>query len=65
MESYQFIGKLARWVLILQEYNFNIVHMASRVNQDVDGLNQNPSSSEEDTIGARWHGEVDLEAMPR
>ncbi len=26
-------------------------------------LSWNPSSSEEDTIGARWHGEVDLEAI--
>jgi hypothetical protein len=28
-------------------------------------LNQNPSSNEEDTIRAHWHGDVDLEAIPR
>jgi len=39
--------------------------MAGKVNQDADGLNQNPNSSEKDTIGAKWHGEVDLKAMPR
>jgi hypothetical protein len=38
--------------------------MADRVNQDAHGLNRNPSSNEEDTIDARWHGEVDLEVVP-
>jgi hypothetical protein len=28
-------------------------------------LNWNPSFNEEDTTCAKWHGEVDLEAMPR
>jgi hypothetical protein len=65
MESDQFTSKLARWVLILQKYNFDIVHMASRVNWDADGLSQNPSFSEEDTIGAKWHGKVDLEVVPK
>jgi len=35
------------------------------VNRDVNGLSQNPSFNEEDMISARWHGEVDLEVMPR
>ncbi len=26
-------------------------------------MNQNPSSNEEDTIRARWHGDVDLEVV--
>jgi hypothetical protein len=64
MESNRPTRKLARWALIFQEYDFNIVHKANRVNQDVDGLSRNPSSSEENTIGARWHGEVDLEVVP-
>jgi len=34
------------------------------LNWDVDGLNWNPSSNEEDTTGAHWHGDVDLEAIP-
>jgi hypothetical protein len=33
------------------------------VNQDVDGLSQNPSFNEEDTTCVRWHGKVDLEAI--
>ncbi len=28
-------------------------------------MSRNLSSNEEDTIGARWHGEVDLEVVPR
>jgi hypothetical protein len=42
MELDQFTGKLARWALILQEYNFDIVHMAYRVNQDADGIKLKP-----------------------
>jgi hypothetical protein len=38
MESNQFIGKLAKWVFILREYNFNIVHMVSKVNHDANSL---------------------------
>ncbi len=65
MESNRFIGKLARWALILPKYDFNVVHKASRVNRDAHGLNRNPSSSEEDTIDTMWHGEVDLEVVLR
>jgi hypothetical protein len=36
-----------------------------KVNWDANGLNQNPSSSKEDTTKARWHGDVDLEVVPR
>ncbi len=56
---------MARWALILQEYDFDIIYRHGRVNRDADGLNQNPSSNEEDTIGACWHGDVDLEAISR
>ncbi len=63
MESNQLIGKLARWALIFQEYNFDIVHKAGKVSRDVNKLNWNPSSNEEDTIRAKWHWEVDLEAI--
>jgi hypothetical protein len=65
MESDQLTRKLVRWAFILHEYDFNIVHKVGRVNRNVNGLNQNPSSSEGDTTGARWHGEVVLEAVPR
>jgi hypothetical protein len=50
-------------VLILHEYNFDIVHKVSKVNWDPNGLCWNPSYSEEDTIGAKWHGEVNLEVV--
>ncbi len=39
-----------------------IVHRVSKVNQHVDGLNQNPSTNE-DITRARWHGDIDLEAI--
>ncbi len=38
--------------------------MVGKVNWDANGLNQNPSSNKEETIKARWHGDVDLEAIP-
>jgi hypothetical protein len=42
MELDQFTCKLPRWARILQEYNFDIVHMASRVNKDADGIKLKP-----------------------
>jgi hypothetical protein len=51
MESYQLIGKLARWAFILQEYDFDIIHKLGRVNKNVDGLSQNPNSNEENATG--------------
>jgi hypothetical protein len=38
MESNCFTRKLAKWALMLQEYNFDIIHRSSKVNHDVDGL---------------------------
>jgi hypothetical protein len=64
VESNFLTRKLAKWALILQKYNFDIIHKVHRVNWDVDGLNQNSSSNEEDTIRAHWHGDVDLEIVP-
>jgi hypothetical protein len=46
------MGKLARWALILQEYDFDVRHRAMIVNKDVDGLSMNPNASDLDTIGA-------------
>jgi hypothetical protein len=59
----RFTRKLTKWALILQEYDFDILHRVGRVNWDVDGLSQNSCSSEEDTTCARWHGEVDLKVV--
>ncbi len=63
MESNRLIGKLARWAFIFQKYNFDIIHKLGKVNWDADGLSWNPSSNKEDTTGARWHGDVDLEVV--
>ncbi len=65
MESNWFTIKLARWTFILQEYDFDIIHRPNRVNQNVNGLSQNPSSNEEDTTGVHWHGDVDLDTILR
>jgi hypothetical protein len=57
MESDKLIGKLARWALILMEYDFKVVHRAGLVNMDADGLSRNPVPSQADATGARWHVE--------
>ncbi|OAE26657.1 hypothetical protein AXG93_3490s1010 [Marchantia polymorpha subsp. ruderalis] len=64
MESDKLTGKLARWALILQEYDFQIVHRSGVANLDADGLNRNPYTTQEDDIGAMWHGEIDEEMVP-
>ncbi len=43
---------------MLQEYNFQVVQHASIINQNVDGLSQNPCISQHDNSKARWHGEI-------
>jgi hypothetical protein len=63
MESYKLTGKLARWALILQEYDFQVVHRPRVANLDVNGLSRNPCTSHEDDTGARWHGKVDEEMV--
>jgi hypothetical protein len=64
MESDKLTRKLARWVLILQEYDFQVVHKLGVTNLDVDGLSRNPCTNQEDNTGARWHGKVDEEMVP-
>jgi hypothetical protein len=58
------MGKLTRWALILQEYDFQVVHRLGVANLNVDGLSRNPCNSQEDDTGAGWHGEVDEEMVP-
>ena len=64
MESDKLTRKLARWALLLQEYDFEVVHKTCVQNLDADGLSLNPSSLQEDLTGARWHGTSDQEAVP-
>ncbi|CAM6108287.1 unnamed protein product [Calypogeia fissa] len=52
-ESSKLTGKLARWALILQEYDFQVVHRAGVANLDADGLSRNPCTSQQDDTGAR------------
>jgi hypothetical protein len=52
MESDKLTGKLARWALILMEYDFKVVHRAGLVNMDADGLSPNPIPSQVDATGA-------------
>jgi hypothetical protein len=40
MELNHSIRKLARWVFILWEYKFNIVHKVDKVNRDANGVSQ-------------------------
>ncbi|CAM6101666.1 unnamed protein product [Calypogeia fissa] len=63
MESSKLIGKLAHWALILQEYDFQVVHRARVANLDADGLIRNPCTSQQDVTRARWHDEVDEEMV--
>ena len=64
IDSDKLTSKLARWALMLQEYQFQVVHRAGLVNLDADGLSRNPCPSQQDTTGARWHGEIDEEMVP-
>ena len=64
MESDKLIGKLVMWILLLQEYDFEVIHRAGITNLDADRLSRNPNYLDENLIGARWHGDCDREAVP-
>ena len=49
MEFDKLTGKLARWALMLQEYDFKVVHRSGLVNMDADELNKNPCPSQKDS----------------
>ena len=59
MELDKLTSKLARWALLLQEYEFEVVHRVGITNLDADGLSRNPSLSNEDLTRVRWHGDCD------
>ena len=64
MESDKLIDKLTKWILLLHEYDFEVVHLLGITNLDTDGFSRNPSPSDKDLLGARWHGDCNREAVP-
>ena len=63
-KSDKFTAKLTRWVLLLQKYDFEVVHRAGITNLDAYRLSRNLNPSDEDLTGAMWHGDCDREAVP-
>lgn len=53
IESDKLTGKPARWALLLQKQDFEVVYRAQITNLDVNGLSRNLSPSYEDLIGAK------------
>ena len=39
-------GRLARWALILQPYNFTVKYRSGKINSNSDGLSRDPSAAE-------------------
>jgi hypothetical protein len=64
MELDKLTGKLARWALMLMEYDFKVVLRAGLVNMDADGLSRNPIPSQADAIGTRWYVEDGEDSLP-
>ena len=52
MDSDKLIVKLAHWTLILQEYDFEVLHRPAHLHQDADGLSCNPFWSQKDVTSA-------------
>lgn len=65
MESDKLIEKLARWALLLQEYDFEVVYKGRLRNLDANSLSNNSSPLEEDMIDASWYGTCDQEVVRR
>lgn len=50
VESNKLTEKLAKWALMLQQYDFKVVYKTRLVNMDADGLSHNPCPTEADSI---------------
>jgi hypothetical protein len=53
MTNYKLIGKLACWALILQEYEFKVIHWLGITHQNMDTMLQRPLITSEDFLEAR------------
>ena len=42
-ENKELRGKYARWAMILQEYDFEVIHRPGKTQQNADGLSRNPA----------------------
>jgi len=53
MTNDKLTGKLVRWVLILQEYEFKVIHWPDIMHQNADTMSQRPFTTFEDFSEAR------------
>ncbi|PNH01236.1 Retrovirus-related Pol polyprotein from transposon [Tetrabaena socialis] len=53
MTQQDLTGQAARWALILQGYDFTVVHRPGVMNQNADALSRDPAPSAHDSAGAR------------
>ncbi len=53
MTNDKLTGKLARWALILQEYEFKVIHRPGITHQNTDTMSRRPLTTSEDLSEAR------------
>ncbi len=53
MTNDKLTGKLARWVLVLQEYEFKVIHRPGITHQNMDNMSWRPLTTFEDFSKAR------------
>ena len=57
-------GQYARWALLLQEYDFKILHRPGKDNANADALSRLPQPETQDVSGARLHGDNEPPRKP-
>jgi hypothetical protein len=62
MTNNKLTGKLARWALILQEYEFDVIHRPGVTHQNVDTMSRTPLLSSADLSAARQDFDTDVPA---
>ncbi len=53
MTNDKLTGKLVHWALILQEYEFKVIHRLNITHQNVNTMSQRPLTTSEDFLEAR------------